>query len=244
MLDCLQSPETPLPSKHQQSFGQNCRLEPKHKLKSKSQTTIYYEQGQDPFKAIPFNSGGHVADYPSDNQSIRLPRKHYTDQGPNIQPRLYSYMDGQQPPPNDGDFIHNQQAGTQRLWSDFEPQSLPVLTNKYQANDLFVPNESEDRCRQQMWPTESITAEKPSLSLGNHPPNQQEQHNRLSASQFDPQSHSRQLIDLIQHKHREQMAQASRTAATLKPNHPSVISSVCLPPKPMARPMLLNQQQR
>lgn len=243
MQDTETLPATTTAGHHQRSDQVGGRLDPKHKLKSKSQTTIYYEQGQDPFKAIPFGAYLGAGYLSSDDQ-----QKHYhTDATPETVPRqprsTYTFMgDQHSADPTNFTSHNNHQANTH--WStNFEPQSLPMLNNNQQQfQDTFVlDNPRLTNHQPQLWTGGDDTP----MPVASQQPESRQSH-QLSTSQFDPQSHSRQLIDLIQQKHREQMSQANRTAASMKPHHTLMNNNSGSQPaaaKPMPRPILASQRQ-
>lgn len=122
------------------------KLDASQRAKSRSQTTIHYEQGQDPFKAVPFSylNNGYISDG----------------------------------------------AASQRVYLGSGSGAVDVYGITPQSHQVAMD------AQQFAMPTPKSQA--PQLS-----------------SQFDPQN-SRQLIDLIQHKHRQQMAQADQTAAIMQ----------------------------
>lgn len=145
------------------------QLKQDQRVKSKSQTTIHYEQSQDPFKAVPFNylgSGNLSMNNPQQQQHLRQHQQVVV-----MAPQMNGY---------------------------------PTVMNgneQFEANQL-VPNSAGWRPANNQ-------------QVNNQMYQQQPQQQQLIDSQFDPQN-SRQLIDLIQQKHHQQLASASQTVASLE----------------------------
>lgn len=185
----------------QTNFGR--QLSAGQRAKSKSQTTIHYEQRQDPFETVPFSylNNGYLSD---SNTS-----PHPTQRPP--PPQSYQLNDQNLLSPTEAYGVndHSQLAS-------YQATAQVPMTECLNTHQSQLQYDSSDRLSNQSNRQEVMRLQRwPNFKSNHCPPPQtgalsQQQQQQLD-SQFDPQN-SRQLIDLIQQKHRQQMAQANRTA--------------------------------
>lgn len=210
------------------------------RAKSRSQTTIYYDQGQDPFQTIPFNNyshGSNNANHHSNYQTsdsensnrvylasefagtevYGMPTAAATARTP-LESRLQTFAINQNTDelsvthsmpqeevahmviPTSGANNHSPPSnttGTNNSRQDMSRKQQGLRTSHLKGSSFIAPPQVE---------TIQVQAARKPISQ----PQQQQ-----PISQFDPQN-SRQLIDLIQHKHRQQMEEANLTAANLQ----------------------------
>jgi len=179
-------------SSHQNHVGG--KLDAGQKLKSRSQTTIYYEQGQDPFKTMPFSyiNNGYMSDSTL-SQHVYL--------GANS-----GAVDVYGIAPQPQQFTNLRHQSFQSPQNNTICQSIP-LDNQFSAPQQLALR--QDISRQPRWSNLKSNLVAPPLNTDSN----NNQSRKQPSSQFDPQN-SRQLIDLIQHKHRQQIA----LAASIQPN--------------------------
>lgn len=178
------------------------QLSSSQRAKSKSQTTIHYEQRQDPFETVPFSylNNGYFSDsntspHPTQQRSPP-PRSYSMNNQALISPAEVYGIDNQNQ-------LNSYQAAQAPIAECLETRQSQL---QHESADHLVSDQSNraEVMRIQRWP-----------NLNCCPPPQTEALTQQQLnSQFDPQN-SRQLINLIQHKHRQQMAQANRTANLL-----------------------------
>lgn len=196
-----QAGSTTLPGQPNRRSTTSSKLYTNLKAKSRSQTTIYYDQGQDPFKAIPFNriSTGHL---PGGARPQQI-----SDSAISA-----STLNTLAPIDINGNYNY---APISNLNDEPGAHSLPPEIDMNQILQASSFNELASRpdIMQQL---QRYTATKPTYMAPaaqkvRQPlqPRQAEQ-----SSEFDPQN-SRQLLDLIHQKHQQQIAQANRTAASI-----------------------------
>lgn len=188
----------------------------KQREKSLSQTTIHYEQGQDPFKAVPFNyltNNGYQSD--STTSISRL----YT--GSDAQSQYHDQTNQIAASSGDADLPLKSQLAVPS--SETMSHSLPPEVQ------MIANNRQHQKPR---WQTNIVPSQTQMINkFAGHQPQLDQ-----VCSQFDPQN-SRQLIDLIQQKHRQQIAQANRTVASLQQNGAEGFCN-----SQMMHPALINQR--
>lgn len=170
------------------------KLDANQRAKSRSQTTIHYDQRQDPFETVPFSylNSGYLSDSPAAT-SQRLykssPSGATNSYGATQNMDNMTYITNSECQPVESQGIRPSMVASvrpgiirpQHRWSNIKPTYVPPP----QAEVIQLSSHTNQSPQQQL------------------------------SSQFDPQN-SRQLIDLIQQKHRQQIAQANRTAATIQ----------------------------
>lgn len=187
-----------------------------NRAKSRSQTTIHYDQNQDPFKTIPFNYLN--AGYLSDGTTSR--RVYLTNNNDFIQQQTSS--DDDQIMLDRQDYLIYQRNEQQKQHPDESmSHSLPPENMHLQYQNNNQRQQFQDSHSKRWYNFNGPSNQIMQNDINN---NMTQSRQKLVSSQFDPQQNSHQLIDLIQQKHRQQIEQANRTAASI--SHPETSEQV------------------
>lgn len=183
----------------------NVHFDDKQRAKSRSQTTIYYGQSQDPFKAIPFcnTQSGYLSDGASINASAQRSTRNVA---PSVMPELYNT-----------DYNTHSQRNQHHLAYPSNTISTACMVKhnnrwalKHHDNSVpMPPPPPPPPTRAHLLPSSSQHVESHRKLHMNSP-------NTHLISQFDPRHNSRQLSDLIQQKHQQHIEQANMTKASLQ----------------------------
>lgn len=172
----------------------NVHFDDRQRAKSRSQTTIYYGQSQDPFRAVPFNSNQsstNLTGYLSDGTSMVNPTQQRSTRAVRAPPfitEIYPDYDNRQ---------------------DRHHPSHPSNT----INTVYL---DADRGNRWSLTNEHRNAPPPPPSRTHLLPSHHAVGGIKSTCQFDPRNSTQQLSDLIQKKHQQHIEQANITKASLQ----------------------------
>lgn len=179
----------------------NVHFDERQRAKSRSQTTIYYGQSQDPFKAIPFcsNQSGYLSDGANINAGAQR-----SVAAPTIQ-AVY-----------DTDSNSYSQGNRHHI---VYPSNTIGAACLIKHNNRWASNRLHEGAPKPPPPPPTrahLMSAQPTQHAEAHQKLHPSSHGAHLTSQFDPRHNSRQLSDLIQQKHQQHMEQASLTKASLQ----------------------------